>query len=163
MEKTFHNTTYKKGRRQRRQPLNPPPPASGEGWNGVLGPPRKSCKFQKSSDSKSLYGPTFRRRPHLARVLLIVFARRFLDFRSTFFFPKNRLNLGSAQNAQNLKNLISDRFWLRFWSLFGSLLAPICSIFHDSPKTFILQQVPSETLIFTSQTLSFWNNFSIKF
>ena len=55
------------------------------------------------------------------------------------------------------------RFWIRFWSLFGSLLASIFSIFHDSPKTFILQQVPSETLIFTSQPLSFWNNFSIKF
>ena len=46
-----------------------------------------------------------------------------------------------------------------FWTPFGINF----SIFQDSPKTFILQQVPSETLIFTSQTLSFWNKFSIKF
>ena len=41
-------------------------------------------------------------------------------------------------------------------------MAPIFSIFHESPKTSILQQVSSETLVFTSQTLSFWDQFSIK-
>ena len=41
-------------------------------------------------------------------------------------------------------------------------MAPIFSIFHDSPKTFILQQVSSETLVFTSQTLSFCDQISIK-
>ena len=41
-------------------------------------------------------------------------------------------------------------------------MAPIFSIFHDSPKTSILQQVSSETLVFTSQTLPFWDQISIK-
>ena len=81
---------------------DPPPPASGQGWNGVLRPLPGSCKSQKSSDSKASPGQPSAADPSLknhARVLLIVFARRFLDFRSTFFFPKNRLNFGSAQNA----------------------------------------------------------------
>ena len=67
---------------------------------------------------QSLTGHRLRRRPHLARVLLIVFARRFLDFRCTFFFPKNRLNFGSAQNGQ--KSQKSD---------LGSFLAPILVAF----------------------------------
>jgi hypothetical protein len=44
--------------------------------------------------------------------------RIFSDFRSTFFFPKKRLNFGSAQNAQ--KSLKSD---------LGSFLAPILVAF----------------------------------
>jgi hypothetical protein len=48
----------------------------------------------------------------------------FSDFRSTFFFPKKRLNFGSAQNAQ--KSLKSDlgSFWtpilVVFWIPFGT-------------------------------------------
>ena len=89
--------------------------------------------------------------------------RFFQIFGPLFSVSKNIWILAPPKTVKNDKNLISDRFWLRFWSLCGSLLAPIFSIFHDSPKTFILQQVPSETLILTSQTLSFWNKFSIKF
>ena len=35
---------------------DPPPPASGQGWNGVLESLRSSCKYQKSSDSKASPG-----------------------------------------------------------------------------------------------------------
>ena len=59
--------------------------------------------------------------------------------------------------------MIRDRFWLRFWSFFGILLALIFSIFHDTPNIAILQQVPSETLIFTFQILSILNKISINF
>ena len=59
--------------------------------------------------------------------------------------------------------MIRERFWFRFWSFFGILLASIFSIFHDTPNIAILQHVPSETLIFTSQTLSILDKMSITF
>ena len=42
-------------------------------------------------------------------------------------------------------------------------MAPIFSIFHDSPKTFILQQVPSKTLISPPKPSHFGTNFRSNF
>jgi hypothetical protein len=74
----------------------------------------------------------------------------FLIFGPLFSFPKKHLNFGSAQNAQksqksDLRSFLA-LFLIVFWTPFGINF----SIFSDSPKTSILQQVPSETLIFIS-------------
>ena len=65
------------------------------------------------------------------------------------------------KRPKNLKILASDRFLVRFWSFFGSLLAPFFVIFRDTLKTLILIQVSSETPVFASQTLPFWDQIAI--
>ena len=45
------------------------------------------------------------------------------------------------KTSQNLKNIYSDRFGLRFVPFVGSLWPSIFSIFHNSLKTHTLQQI----------------------
>ena len=137
--------------------LSPPPPLGGR---SVLDRNRELTDSKASAASAHSAGPVPKYRLFYFGASIFRFVS---DFWSIFFCLKKPLNFGSAKNGKKIKKSDLGAFLVPIWSLFGSLLAPIFSIFHDSPKTFILQQVPSETLIFTSQTLSFWKNFSIKF
>jgi hypothetical protein len=74
-------------------------------------------------------------------LLLASKVARFIDFRSTFFFPKNRLNFSSAQNAQ--KSQKSD---------LGSFLAPILVAFWTPFGTnfFNISRFPENLYFATS-------------
>ena len=137
----------------RARALNPPPPLGG----------RSVPNRNRELTVENLQTPKPQPRPHTLpgqsqNINFFTSEPQFLDFFKFlvhFFLSQKPLNFSSAQNGKKFQNLISERFWLRFWSLFGPLFAPIFSIFHDTPNIAILQQVLIETLVFTSQTLSF--------
>ena len=74
-----------RGKAAKESTFDPPPPASGRAGTACWNHSAYSCKSQKSSDSKASPGQPSAADPslkNLARVLLIVFARRFVDFRN---------------------------------------------------------------------------------
>ena len=66
-------------------------------------------------------------------------------FWTVFLLIKKRIEKQDpSETPKNLKNLISDRFWLRFWSLFGSLLAPISQYFKIPRKPLFCNTSPAK-------------------
>ena len=97
--------------------LNPPPPRGTKRAR----PKSRTYRLQSLSRVRTLC----RASPKIGigKLLGLKF-QIFSDFRSTFFFPKNRLNFGSPQNAQKSQKSVLGAFLAQilvaFWTPFGT-------------------------------------------
>ena len=76
--------------------------------------------------------------------------------------PKNTKNQAPPKTSKNHKSPALGRPGLRFSSILDGILASIFHEISNSPKPRILQQVSSESSVFTMQGLPFWHQKSIK-
>ena len=139
----------------RARALNPPPPLGGR---SVLNRNSRTCKLQSLSRLRTLCWAS--PKIGIGRPLGLNFP--IFRFGIHFFCPKNILNFGSSQNAP--KSQTSDLgacFGSDFYCFLDPFWHPFFSIFHNSPKTSIMQQIWSETLGLTSQILPFLEQMSI--